>query len=126
LHETAEQRRGATVFASWVDDPQRYGIVEFDSAYRPLKIVEKPKDPKSSYAVTGLYFYDEQAVDIVREMKPSARGELEISDLNQRYRNAGSSTSGDSAAAMHGSMPEPTNPCSRLRNSSMSSRSARA
>ena len=89
LHETAERSQGATVFASWVDDPERYGLVEFDSEFRPLRIVEKPPVPKSNYAVTGLYFYDAQAVDIVREMRPSARGELEISDLNQRYLERG-------------------------------------
>jgi glucose-1-phosphate thymidylyltransferase len=89
LHETAKQSQGATVFASWVDDPQRYGLVEFDSAFRPLRIVEKPPVPKSNYAVTGLYFYDAHAVDIVREMRPSARGELEITDLNQRYLERG-------------------------------------
>jgi glucose-1-phosphate thymidylyltransferase len=85
LREAAEQVRGATVFACWVDDPERYGVIEFDEAHRPLRIVEKPKAPKSNYAVTGVYFYDERVVDVVREMKPSARGELEITDLNQWY-----------------------------------------
>jgi glucose-1-phosphate thymidylyltransferase len=89
LQNSAEQARGATVFACWVHDPERYGVVEFDSEYRPLKIVEKPKAPKSNYAVTGLYFYDERAVDAVRELKPSARGELEITDLNQWYLDRG-------------------------------------
>ena len=89
LRESAEQIRGATVFACWVDDPERYGVVEFDASHRPLRIIEKPKSPKSNYAVTGLYFYDEHVVDVVREMKPSARGELEISDLNQRYLERG-------------------------------------
>lgn len=89
LREAARQPRGATVFVHWVDDPQRYGIIEFDAATRPLSIVEKPQIPKSNYAVTGLYFYDEQAVDIVRDMKPSTRGELEITDLNQRYLDRG-------------------------------------
>jgi glucose-1-phosphate thymidylyltransferase len=89
LREAAQQPRGATVFVHWVDDPQRYGIIEFDAATRPLKIVEKPQIPKSNYAVTGLYFYDEHAVDIVRDMKPSARGELEITDLNQQYLERG-------------------------------------
>ena len=85
LRECAKQVRGATVFACWVDDPERYGVIEFGPGHRPLRIIEKPKAPKSNYAVTGLYFYDERAVDIVREMKPSARGELEITDLNQWY-----------------------------------------
>src|SRR5258705_1835571 len=87
--ESAMQSQGATVFACWVDDPERYGIVEFDASYRPLRIVEKPKAPKSNYAVTGLYFYDEHVVDVVRDMKPSARGELEITDLNQWYLERG-------------------------------------
>jgi len=89
LHESAEQERGATVFACWVDDPERYGVIEFDANHAPLRIVEKPKAPKSNYAVTGLYFYDERVVDVVREMKPSARGELEITDLNQWYLDRG-------------------------------------
>jgi glucose-1-phosphate thymidylyltransferase len=85
LRGAAEQVRGATVFACWVDDPERYGVIEFDESHRPLRITEKPKSPKSNYAVTGIYFYDERVVDVVREMKPSARGELEITDLNQWY-----------------------------------------
>jgi glucose-1-phosphate thymidylyltransferase len=89
LRDCAHQRRGATVFACWVEDPERYGVIEFDAAHRPLGIVEKPKAPKSNYAVTGLYFYDEQVVEVVREMKPSARGELEITDLNRWYLERG-------------------------------------
>jgi glucose-1-phosphate thymidylyltransferase len=89
LRESANQPHGATVFACWVDDPERYGVIEFDASHRPLQIVEKPKAPKSNYAVTGLYFYDERVVDVVREMKPSARGELEITDLNQWYLERG-------------------------------------
>jgi glucose-1-phosphate thymidylyltransferase len=89
LRDSAGQPRGATVFACWVDDPERYGIVEFDAGYKPLKIVEKPKAPKSNYAVTGLYFYDARASDAARELKPSARGELEITDLNQWYLDRG-------------------------------------
>ena len=89
LRGSAQQAHGATVFACWVDDPERYGVIEFDSAHRPLRIVEKPKDPKSNYAVTGLYFYDARVVDIVREMKPSPRGELEITDLNNVYLQRG-------------------------------------
>lgn len=85
LCDSAQHRIGATVFASWVDDPERYGIIEFDASHRPLRIEEKPKNPKSNYAVTGLYFYDERVVDVVGEMKPSARGELEITDLNRWY-----------------------------------------
>jgi glucose-1-phosphate thymidylyltransferase len=89
LRESSQQPRGATVFACWVDDPERYGVIEFDAAHRPLRIVEKPKAPKSNYAVTGLYFYDERAVDVAGELKPSPRGELEITDLNQWYLERG-------------------------------------
>jgi glucose-1-phosphate thymidylyltransferase len=89
LRNSSLQQRGATVFACWVDDPERYGVIEFDKTSRPIRIVEKPKSPKSNYAVTGLYFYDERVVDAVREMKPSARGELEITDLNQWYLERG-------------------------------------
>jgi len=89
LRDSAGQAQGATVFACWVDDPERYGVVEFDASYRPLRIVEKPQAPASNYAVTGLYFYDARAVDAVRELKPSARGELEITDLNQWYLERG-------------------------------------
>ncbi len=89
LRDSAQQTRSATVFACWVDDPERYGVIEFDSSHRPLRIVEKPETPKSNYAVTGLYFYDQHVVDVVREMKPSGRGELEITDLNQWYLERG-------------------------------------
>src|SRR6201746_1252583 len=89
LRDSVQQAHGATVFACWVDDPERYGVIEFDASHRPLRIVEKPKAPTSNYAVTGLYFYDERVVDVVREMKPSARGELEITDLNQWYLERG-------------------------------------
>jgi glucose-1-phosphate thymidylyltransferase len=89
LRDSALRSHGATVFACWVDDPERYGVIEFDASHRPLRIVEKPQAARSNYAVTGLYFYDERVVDIVREMKPSARGELEITDLNQWYLERG-------------------------------------
>src|SRR5436305_12353008 len=72
LRESAEQDRGATVFACWVDDPERYGIVEFDASHRPLRIIEKPQAPKSNYAVTGLLFSDARVVDAVLELTPSA------------------------------------------------------
>ena len=85
LAAAADRAEGATVFAYHVDDPQRYGVVEFDAERRALSIEEKPQHPRSAYAVTGLYFYDGEACDIAAELRPSARGELEITDLNNRY-----------------------------------------
>ncbi len=90
LRRSASRETGAAVFAYWVRDPERFGIVEFDDDWRPTAIVEKPADPRTNYAVTGLYFYDENAPTMARELKPSARGELEITDLNRMYLEKGS------------------------------------
>ncbi len=85
LSTTAKQTKGATVFAYAVQDPERYGVVEFDAKGRALGLEEKPKQPKSRYAVTGLYFYDNSVVKLAKTLRPSARGELEITDLNNLY-----------------------------------------
>jgi len=89
LRAADERRDGATVFAYAVNDPERYGVVEFDGGRRAVSIEEKPKQPKSRYAVTGLYFYDDHVVELARSVRPSARGELEITDLNRLYLERG-------------------------------------
>jgi glucose-1-phosphate thymidylyltransferase len=89
LQSAAAQRQGATVFGYQVRDPQRYGVVEFDAEGRAIGLEEKPAQPKSSFAVTGLYFFDNQVIEIARNLKPSARGELEITDVNLEYLKRG-------------------------------------
>ena len=89
LRSAATREHGATVFGYRVRDPERYGVVEFDSGGRPVSLEEKPARPKSSYAVTGLYFYDNQVLDIAADLAPSARGELEITDVNRAYLQRG-------------------------------------
>ncbi len=89
LKTTALEPEGATIFAYPVKDPQRYGVIEFDSNGSPLRIVEKPERPRSNHVVTGLYFYDNRCLEIAAGLRPSARGELEITDVNQAYLQAG-------------------------------------
>jgi len=89
LHSAHERTSGASVFAYHVHDPERYGVVAFDAQQRAISIEEKPAQPKSNYAVTGLYFYDQKVCDIAADIKPSARGELEITDVNRRYLEQG-------------------------------------
>jgi len=92
VRKARERSEGATVFGYWVKSPEEYGVVEFDNNGKAVSLEEKPKAPKSHYAVTGLYFYDNQVVDIASNLKPSARGELEITDVNKKYLEQGDLT----------------------------------
>lgn len=89
LERAAQQESGATVFGYWVRDPERYGVVEFDAGGRAVSLEEKPAKPRSNWAVTGLYFYDNRVLDVAAKIRPSARGELEITDVNRAYLEAG-------------------------------------
>src|SRR4051812_42146519 len=92
LRSASERTTGATIFGYWVDDPERYGVIEFNEKKEVLSIEEKPKQAKSNWAAIGIYFYDEQVVDLVKELLPSARGEYEITDLNNLYIRQGALT----------------------------------
>jgi len=85
MQKACKRKKGATVFGYWVKDPENYGVAEFNSKGNVVKLAEKPKKPKSNYAITGLYFYDNQVLDIAAKLKPSSRGELEITDVNKAY-----------------------------------------
>jgi glucose-1-phosphate thymidylyltransferase len=89
LRRAAQRERGATVFGYWVSDPERYGVVEFDASRNAVGIEEKPEKPRSNYAITGIYFYDNRVLEIAAGLKPSARGELEITDINLEYLRGG-------------------------------------
>jgi glucose-1-phosphate thymidylyltransferase len=102
LKEAASKQHGATVFGYYVDDPERFGIVEFDKDGKAISLEEKPKSPKSNYCVTGLYFYDNRVCELAKAVRPSARGELEITDLNKMYLEDQTLNVVTWAEAMHG------------------------
>ena len=126
LEHVARRTSGATVFAYTVKDPQRYGVVELDGDGRALSLEEKPAVPRSNQAVTGLYFYDNQVLEIAASLRPSPRGELEITDVNRAYLERGQLfTWNASDAASPGSTPARKPPCSRRASSSAPSRNGR-
>lgn len=104
----ARRETGATVFAYWVSDPGRYGVIEIDAARKAHSIEEKPESPKSNWAVTGLYFYDNDVLEIAKGVRPSARGELEITDINNAYQRAGRLNVELMAGVLPGSIPART------------------
>ena len=122
----AEENAKATVFGYWVNDPERYGVAEFDAEGNCLSIEEKPKAPKSNYAVVGLYFYPNKVVEVAKNIKPSARGELEITSVNQEFLKDGELRCRCSAEASPGSTPARTTRSPRHPSSSRLSRSAPA
>ncbi len=127
MQRAVTRERGATVFGYWVRDPERYGVAEFDADGRVVGLEEKPAKPKSHWAVTGLYFYDARVCDFAASLKPSARGELEITDLNRCYLDDGfADASSGSAAVTRGSTRARTNRSLRRRTTSRRSRIGRA
>lgn len=125
LGSASQRQTGASVFAYHVLDPERYGVVEFDQGGKAISLEEKPLKPKSNYAVTGLYFYDQQVVDIARDLKPSPRGELEITDVNRAYLERGQLSVEIMGRGYAWWIPAPTIRCSRPASSSPPWRTAR-
>jgi len=121
-----EFKDGAAIFGYHVNDPERYGVVEFDAGGRAISIEEKPKKPRSNYAVPGLYLYDNRVVKIARELKPSARGELEITDVNLKYLARGELRVHRRVGDSPGWMPEQAQACTRLPLTYKPSRKGRA